>query len=120
MWKNRKIRYSAAALKKSLGNHICGIIYWKKSGEQRFAIGTRNPIYIPDSAKPKGVKRVNHTGISYYDLEKKSWRGLSRGNLLCFWEAAEITVEGVLFDEGKLLTDLATVLEDFEEEVRHE
>lgn len=62
---------------------------------------------------------MNHTGISYYDLQKKSWRGLSRGNLLCFWEAAEITEEGVLFDEGKLLTDLAAVIEEFEEEVRH-
>lgn len=119
MWKNRKIRYSAVALKKSLGNHICGLIYWKKNGEQRFAIGTRNPIYIPDSAMLKGVKRVNHTGFCYYDLQKKAWRALRRVNLLCFWEAAEITEEGVLFDEGKLLTDLATVIEKFEEEVRH-
>lgn len=69
----------------TLKSGIVNFKYIKKDGTERIANGTRNMEFIEtQDATPKGTG-VERTGvITYYDLEKQSWRSFNEDSFVEF------------------------------------
>ena len=70
-WKIEEIR-------EYLRTGLVSFSYGKVNGDCRTALGTTNPLLIPTAAMPKSldfdIPRERLGLITYYDLEKDSWR----------------------------------------------
>jgi hypothetical protein len=65
----------------ALKTGLCTFTYEKLNGETRVAIGTLNPILIPESAQAKedqvvvqNPRMLDLRPINYYDTGAKDWR----------------------------------------------
>lgn len=74
----------------SLGNGVSKITFYKKDGELREMLATRDFSIIPDDKKVEDEvrekRKVNpdSTAIAVYDVEKDAWRAFLLENLITF------------------------------------
>lgn len=92
MWKNKKLNNSAISLRRALREYVCGILYVKKDGSYREAVGTTYIDCIVPHSRPKGkIKHPDRKSIRYYDLEKEEWRSLKRTHLVGYWKIKKLS-----------------------------
>ena len=91
-WKQAMIcGWDAAYLREYLTHGVAEFTFIKQDGTERTARGTLNADIIPPSKAPTGKQQAmidaglakqNYKSISYYDLDKETWRSFSVENLL--------------------------------------
>ena len=64
-------------LKEKLNQGSVKFYFKKIKGELRIALGTLDLSRIPNQNHPKGGK-ISDKQVAYYDLEKGSWRSVSK------------------------------------------
>lgn len=69
---------SIEELRKILRNKIVNFEFVKLDGEIRPARGTTMMKYIPKEDHPKGVQASSDKVATFYDLDKKDWRSVSK------------------------------------------
>lgn len=69
-------------LKSALQNGVAKFAFVKKDGTLRFALGTLKLDLIPNSDHPKGVRPASEKVVTFFDLEKTSWRSVSINSLV--------------------------------------
>jgi len=80
---SKRIRPTVAereqALVEALKNGVVAFSYKKKDGQLRRAIGTKNAMFIPAEFRPKGNgdDKGAKTTITYFDMQKQSWRSIA-------------------------------------------
>ena len=54
----------------------CEFIFIKKNGEEREALGTLHPDYLPiqDQDAPRGQSNETEDTLTYFDLNANNWR----------------------------------------------
>lgn len=69
----------------TLSRGIVNFKYIKKDGTERIANGTRHMEFIEaQGATPKGAGVEREGVITYYDLEKQSWRSFNEDSFVEF------------------------------------
>lgn len=69
----------------TLSNGIVNFKYIKKDDTERIANGTRHTEFIEaQDAAPKGTGVEREGVITYYDLEKQSWRSFNEDSFVEF------------------------------------
>ena len=74
-------------IKQTLAGGVVNFKYTKKDGSERIASGTRNMDFIKlHGAEPKGstVDQERVGVITYYDVEKESWRSFREESFVEF------------------------------------
>lgn len=78
---------AAAALREKLQQSTIHFVFNKKDGSRREAIGTTNLVVIPEDQWPKDMGAEikapkNESVVTYYDMEKLSWRSCRADSIL--------------------------------------
>ena len=69
----------------TLTSGVVNFKYTKKDGSERIASGTRHMDFIrTQGAEPKGTGVEKEGVITYYDLEKESWRSFREESFVEF------------------------------------
>lgn len=89
MWKNHRLSDHPRALVRALRTGVCGIVFVKRDGSLREALGTTDLMRIPVHSHPKGRGRYIPGIITFYDLVKQEWRSLRRTGLVGWWKESE-------------------------------
>ena len=71
------VQITHSKLKIRLRKGAVRFYFRKVGGELRIALGTLDLSRVPSKKRPKGGTGPNNC-TSYYDLEKKHWRAISR------------------------------------------
>lgn len=82
-----------SSLETLLTNGVAKFSFVKKNGEIREAVGTKK--FIPEDHAPKGTGTESPGVITYFDLEKNSWRALRQGSVTSVYmeESYKLTEE---------------------------
>lgn len=67
-------------LKAALARGIVQFAFKKLGGELRTAVGTTNLGSIPLQSHPNSGKPASERVVSFFDIEKQSWRAVSTGS----------------------------------------
>lgn len=78
---------AAAVLREKLQQSTIHFVFKKKDGSRREAIGTTNLVVIPQDQWPKDMGAEikapkNESVVTYYDMEKLSWRSCRADSIL--------------------------------------
>jgi hypothetical protein len=68
---------SPETLRSRLREGVVQFAFKKVDGSLRTAVGTTNLSTIPTESHPKGVKASPESVVSFFDIEKREWRGVS-------------------------------------------
>lgn len=68
---------TASELKRQLARGPVQFAFKKIGGDLRTALGTTNLDRIPRESHPKGVRTAPESVVTFFDLEKGSWRSVS-------------------------------------------
>ena len=85
MWKNHRLSDHPRPLVRTLRTGVCGIVFVKRDGSLREALGTTDLARIPARSHPKGRGRSIPGIITFYDLVKQEWRCFRRSGLIGWW-----------------------------------
>jgi hypothetical protein len=82
-----KSKEAAATLREKLQQGGTHFVFRKKDGSRREAIGTTNLVVIPQDQWPKDMGAEikapkNESVVTYYDMEKLSWRSCRTDSIL--------------------------------------
>jgi hypothetical protein len=68
---------SPEVLRQRLRSGAVQFAFKKLDGTLRTAVGTTNLTTIPSDHHPKGVRESSPRQVTFFDLEKQSWRSVS-------------------------------------------
>lgn len=77
----------AGVLREKLLTETVNFVFRKKDGSRRAAVGTTNLVVIPQDQWPKDMGAEikapkNDSVVTYYDMEKLSWRSCRADSIL--------------------------------------
>ena len=78
------------------------MVYRKKDGTLRIAVGTLCPAFIPQEYLPQGKGVERPYLVNYWDLQKGGWRAFQKSRFEYFEEEADI--------DEQMLSDFEEVL----------